>query len=105
MAEYEEFGPDKKEVIRDVLTILAKDHGRNEIHFIWDIIHTSTNFGSYRGYWSSNIPYELAAQECEAQSNYALKMFLFVDRHILRKRLQQHARDVILASMYDCKHI
>ena len=107
MAEYETFGPDVTEVIRDVRTIVIQDHGWNDIHhrLIMDIIGQTTDFGSYRGYWSSSKPYELAAQTCAAQTNHAVKMFRLLDKHVLRKILPQNTRDLILASIRHCKHM
>ena len=107
MAEYETFGPDVTEVIRDVRTIVIQDHGWNDIHhrLIRDIIGQTTDFGSYRGYWSSSKPYELAAQTCAAQTNHAVQMFRLLDKHVLRKILPQNSRDLILASIRHCKHM
>ena len=106
MAEYEICGPNVTEVIRDVRTIVIQDHGWNDIDdsLVRDVIGKITDFGSYRGYWSSSRPYELAAQTCAAQTNRAVKMFQLVDEHLLGKILPINTRALILASIHHCRH-
>lgn len=109
MAEYEIEGPGVSEVIRDVRTIVHQEHGwkKNHIHdnLIRHILGSTTDFGSYRGYWSNNLPHKFAAQTCTAQTNRAVKIFRFVDKHVLSKTLPQNSRHLILASIHHCRHI
>lgn len=108
MAEYEIFGPDVAEVIRDVRTIVHQEHGWNEDHIddrlIRQILGSTSNFGSYRGYWCNNLPCKFAAQTCTAQTNSAVKMFRFVDKHIFSKCLPLNTRSLILSFVHHCKH-
>ena len=108
MAEYEIFGPGVVEVIHDVRMIVRQEHGWDEdqIHdsLIRYIIGPTTYFGSYRGYWSNNLPYKLAAQTCAAQTNCAVKMFRLVDKYALGKILPRNCCDLIgLALINHCK--
>lgn len=109
MAEYEIFAPDIAEVIRDVRTILHQEHGWNQDEIrdslIRDIIGPTTDFGSYRGYFSNKLPQKLAVWTCKAQTNCAVKMFRLVDKYVLCKNLPQNCRYLILASIHHCSHI